>query len=87
MGEGSLYRVTSIALNLRSAPLVRAGSRIEVLAQGQPVTRLALAPDPRWWEVSVTMGPARLQGFVAHAYLEAAWVGPQFDARGFWHHA
>lgn len=64
------YRVNSIALNLRSAPLVRPGNRIALLSQGNVVTKVGRTPDPRWWEVSVDMAPSRLQGFVAHAYLE-----------------
>jgi hypothetical protein len=69
----SQYRVKSISLNLRSAPLVKPSNRIEVLPQGKVVTKLAVASDSRWWEVSVDMTPSRLQGFVAHAYLEPAY--------------
>ena len=72
MANTDQFRVRSAALNLRSAPLVRPGNRIEVLPQGTWVTRLAVASDSHWWEVSAEMAATPLQGFVAHAYLEPA---------------
>ncbi|MDH3530275.1 MAG: SH3 domain-containing protein, partial [Acidobacteriota bacterium] len=67
------YRVNSLSLNFRSAPVVKPGNRIAVLNRGHAVTKLADVPDdPNWWQISVILHDQTLTGFVANRYLIAS---------------
>jgi len=70
MSANPQYKVSATSLNLRSEPLVRPGNRITGLPNGQTVTKLGVAADPEWWQVSTTVQSAPVTGFVAKKHLK-----------------
>jgi hypothetical protein len=66
------YRVTAVALNLRSKPVVRNNTKLAVLPHGHLVTKLGVAPNEQWWRVSTLFQQNYLEGFVHSHYLVPA---------------
>jgi len=64
------FRVISAGLNLRSSGEVTPGNIIEVLSQGQIVTRIGSEPNTeKWWKVRTILNGRTLEGFVSKSYL------------------
>lgn len=70
MSQNPQYKVTASSLNLRSEPQVRPGNRLVSLPNGHTVTKLAVASDPAWWQVSTSVDGTPVTGFVARQYLQ-----------------
>lgn len=70
MSANPQYKVSATSLNLRSEPVERPSTRIASLPNGQTVTKLAVASDPEWWQVSTTIQNAPVTGFVAKKFLK-----------------
>lgn len=68
----SRFRVRVLSLNLRSRPEVVPSTRLAVLSEGQVVERLAEADEPDWWRIAARVDGSRVEGFVAHRFLEPA---------------
>jgi hypothetical protein len=67
---GTRLRVDALALNLRSAPEVRAGTRVAVLPQGHPVTVAAEAAPSGWLRVETRLDGREVAGYVASRYVD-----------------
>lgn len=63
------FKVNTAGLNLRSSPVVEPTNILTTLFSGQVVTKLAVASDDNWWEVSTVVGGQTFRGFVAHRFL------------------
>ncbi len=74
--SNALFRVTATQLNFRSRPAATASSRIATLAQGDVVEKIAAAAEPDWWQVAAKVQTQRVEGFVAHRFLEPASAPP-----------
>lgn len=63
------FNVNATGLNLRSSPVVEPNNIVTTLSRGQVVTKLAVAADDQWWEVSAVVSGQTFRGFVAHKFL------------------
>lgn len=63
------FKVNTTSLNLRSAPIVAPSNIIVALPDGQVVTKLSVASNNDWWEISTAISGSTITGFVSHRFL------------------
>lgn len=68
--EEPTHQVTAVRLNLRSRPHVSQQTLLASLNQGTPVTMVANADVPGWFQIRVVVNGRMREGFVSSQYLK-----------------